>query len=111
MKSRSTVVIYMGMKKLREIADTYLQEGLGEVPAAIIQHGSLPHQRMAVGVAAALPAMAAEYRLSHPAVILIGEVVGVGRGTGLPVAVGATGETHWGPADFTFPVSARQHRQ
>ncbi|HEV2479722.1 MAG TPA: uroporphyrinogen-III C-methyltransferase [Puia sp.] len=82
MKSRSTVVIYMGMKKLREIADAYLQEGLGEVPAAIIQHGSLPHQRMAVGVAAALPKMAEEYRLAHPAVIVIGEVVAVGRGGG-----------------------------
>ena len=79
MKSRSTVVIYMGMKKLREIAAIYLQEGLGEMPAAIIQHGSLSHQRMAVGVAAALPMMAEEYRLTHPAVIVIGEVVAVGR--------------------------------
>jgi uroporphyrin-III C-methyltransferase len=79
MKSRSTVVIYMGMKKLEEIAAIYRQEGLGEMPAAIIQHGSLPHQRMAVGVAAALPTMAAEYRLSHPAIIVIGEVVTVGR--------------------------------
>lgn len=87
MKSRSTVVIYMGMKKLREIADAYLHEGLGEVPAAIIQHGSLPHQRMAVGVAASLPTMAEEYRLSHPAVIIIGEVVAVGRsGASCPVA-------------------------
>jgi len=80
MKSRSTVVIYMGMKKLREIADTYIKKGLGEVPAAIIQHGSLPHQRMAVGVVAGLPKMAEEYRLAHPAVIVIGEVVAVGRG-------------------------------
>lgn len=78
MKSRSTVVIYMGMKKLGEIAGIYLQEGLGETPAAIIEHGSLPHQRMAVGVAAALPAMADEYRLSHPAIIVIGEVVTIG---------------------------------
>src|SRR5579872_4030651 len=75
MKSRSTVVIYMGMKKLGEIAAAYRGNGLGETPAAIIQHGSLPHQRMALGVAAALPAMAEEYRLTHPAIILIGEVV------------------------------------
>src|SRR6185437_9167074 len=93
MKSRSTVVIYMGMKKLREIADTYLAEGLGEVPAAIIQHGSLAHQRMAVGVAAALPAMAEEYRLAHPAVIVIGEVVAVGRGGGQPAAQSLTSES------------------
>jgi uroporphyrin-III C-methyltransferase len=81
MKSRSTVVIYMGMKKLREIASIYLQEGLGETPAAIIQHGSLVHQRMAVGVAAALPRIAEEYRLAHPAIIVIGEVVALGRGS------------------------------
>jgi uroporphyrin-III C-methyltransferase len=92
MKSRSTVVIYMGMKKLREIAAVYLQEGLGEMPAAIIQHGSLPQERMAVGVAAALPTMAEEYRLSHPAVVVIGEVVGAGRSGTQPVTGEITGE-------------------
>jgi uroporphyrin-III C-methyltransferase len=75
MKSRSTVVIYMGMKKLAEIAAAYRENGLGETPAAIIRHGSLPHQQMALGVAAALPAMAEQYRLTHPAIILIGDVV------------------------------------
>lgn len=79
MKSRSTVVIYMGMKKLAEIAAAYRENGLGETPAAIIQHGSLPHQRMALGVAAGLPAMAEEYRLTHPAIIVIGDVVTVGK--------------------------------
>lgn len=78
MKSRSTVVIYMGMNKLNEIAAIYRREGLGETPAAIIQHGSLPQQRMALGVAERLPAMAAAQGLSHPAIIIIGEVVTVG---------------------------------
>lgn len=94
MKSRSTVVIYMGMKKLAEIAAIYLQEGLGEMPAAIIQHGSLPHQRMAVGVAAALPTLAEEYRLSHPAIIVIGEVVTMGVASTTGVPRGLTGVHH-----------------
>lgn len=78
MKSRSTVVIYMGMKKLQEIADVYREEGYGDTPAAIIQNGSLPHQQSAVGLAASLPAMAKANRLSHPAIIVIGDVVSVG---------------------------------
>src|SRR6185312_3597928 len=48
-RSKSTVVIYMGMKKLAEIADRYKQEGKGETPAAIIRNGSLTHQKLALG--------------------------------------------------------------
>jgi uroporphyrin-III C-methyltransferase len=78
MKSKTTVVIYMGMKKLAEIADAYIQEGYGHLPAAIIRHGSLPHQQVALGAVATLPALAATHRLSHPAIIVIGEVAGFG---------------------------------
>ncbi|MBS1660973.1 MAG: uroporphyrinogen-III C-methyltransferase [Bacteroidetes bacterium] len=75
MQSKATVVIYMGMKKLEEIAGAYQTAGMGELPAAIIQHATLPQERRAIGTAAGLPGMAAEHRLSHPAIIIIGEVV------------------------------------
>jgi len=65
------------MKKLTEIAALYTQEGYSQMPAAIIRHGSWPDQRVAVGVAGALPELAATHGLSHPAIILIGEVVGL----------------------------------
>src|SRR5882757_780602 len=83
MKSKATVVIYMGMKKIKEIAEVYRKEGYGTMPAAIIQHASLPHQKMAVGVAGDLSELVAAYGLSHPAIIIIGEVVTVGQATGV----------------------------
>ena len=46
MQSNATVVIYMGMKKLQDIAATYVEAGKGSVPAAIIQHASLPQQKI-----------------------------------------------------------------
>jgi len=45
------VIIYMGMKKLREIADIYIDKGYGDMPAAIIQHASLPNRKIAKGKA------------------------------------------------------------
>jgi uroporphyrin-III C-methyltransferase len=77
LKSKATVVIYMGMKKLVEIAGLYRSEGFGHMPAAIIQHASQPYEKIAVGTAEELQQMAEEQGLSHPAIIIIGEVVGL----------------------------------
>jgi uroporphyrin-III C-methyltransferase len=75
MQSNATVVIYMGMKKLDEIAQTYVGAGKGQTPAAIIQHASLPHQKLAKGQVKDLAAMALENKLTYPALIIIGDVV------------------------------------
>lgn len=75
--TRATVVIYMGMKKLEEISAAYIEKGSGDMPAAIIQHASLPHKKMAVGTAKELVQMAAKHQLKHPAIIVLGEVVKV----------------------------------
>jgi uroporphyrin-III C-methyltransferase len=79
MQSKATVVIYMGMKKLEEIRRAYRAAGLGQMPAAIIQEASLPQERLAVGTAGELPEMAMEHSLSHPAIIVIGAVVGLSK--------------------------------
>ncbi|RYY34587.1 MAG: uroporphyrinogen-III C-methyltransferase [Sphingobacteriaceae bacterium] len=75
MQSKATVVIYMGMKKLDAIANTYISAGKGKTPAAVIQHGSLPHQKKIVTTIDKLPEAAVEAGISHPAIILIGDVV------------------------------------
>lgn len=75
LQSKATVVIYMGMKKLAEIAGLYRQEGFAAMPAAIIQNGSRAGQQVALGAAGELVEMAAAHGLSHPAIIIIGEVV------------------------------------
>lgn len=78
-KSSATVVIYMGMKKLVEIADIYKAAGLGDMPAAMIQHASLPEQKKVICKAENLPQAAAHGGLTYPAIVIIGGVVSVGN--------------------------------
>lgn len=75
MSSSATVVIYMGMKKLEEISKTYVEAGLGNIPAAIIQHATLPNQKQVICAAGNLSLAASEAGLSYPAIIIIGKVV------------------------------------
>ena len=75
MKSMATVVIYMGMKKLAEIAAVYTAEGLGHMPAAVIQHATLPQQKQVICTVDELPTATLRAGLSYPAIIIIGDVV------------------------------------
>ena len=71
----STVVIYMGMRKLAEIARIYLMHGKGSKPAAIIQQVSRTDEKKVVCKVKDLVKVSQEARMSHPAIIVIGEVV------------------------------------
>jgi uroporphyrin-III C-methyltransferase len=75
MQSNATVVIYMGMKQLASIAATYVEAGNGHIPAAIIQHASLPQQKSVKGQVKDLLVMAESKQLTYPALIIIGPVV------------------------------------
>lgn len=74
-KSKATVVVYMGMKKLNEIAKVFVEENSGDLPAAIIQHASLPKQKMGKGKVRNLQGIAEAHHLTHPSIIIIGKVV------------------------------------
>lgn len=76
-KSKATVVVYMGMKKLREIATVFIEENAGNTPAAIIQHASLPKQKMGRGKVEDLEKIAEDKKLTHPSIIVIGSVVNI----------------------------------
>jgi len=76
-KSKATVVIYMGMKKLKEIATVFVEENAGDTPAAIIQHASLPKQKMGRGKVEDLEKIAGDKKLTHPSIIVIGSVVNI----------------------------------
>lgn len=78
MRSNATVVIYMGIKKAQEIADTYQQEGHGNTPVAVVQHASLPQRKVATGRVHDLPHLIQAHHITHPAIIVIGGVVAVG---------------------------------
>lgn len=65
------------MKKLAAISEAYIAKNCGDMPAAIIQHASLPQKKMAIGQAKDLVQMAADHGLKHPSLIIIGQVVNV----------------------------------
>jgi uroporphyrin-III C-methyltransferase len=77
--SKATVVIYMGMKKLQQISAIYEAAGLSEMPAAIIQHGSLPEEKKVICSAGNLAAAAQAFGLSYPAILVIGAVVNIAQ--------------------------------
>lgn len=74
-QSAATVVIYMGMKKLAEIAAIYVASGLGSMPAAMIQHATLPHQKEVVCEVKDIEHVAVREGIGYPAIIIIGKVV------------------------------------
>lgn len=78
MQSNATVVIYMGMKKVADISETYITAGKGETPAAIIQHASLPQRKVVKGLVKDLPELAEDKGITYPALIVIGDVVALG---------------------------------
>jgi len=78
-QSSATVVIYMGMKKLDEISAVYMQSALGEMPAAIIMHASLPQQKKVICAVKDLKSAALAAGLTYPAIIIIGKVVAIAQ--------------------------------
>lgn len=78
MQSNATVVIYMGMKKIKEIVNAYLEADRGDTPAAIVQNASTPHSKSARGLVKDLYEIAQKEGLTHPSLIVIGKVTALG---------------------------------
>ena len=92
--ARLTLVIYMGMKGVADIADGLLQGLPVETPVAVIQNASLPHQRHAIARLDALAQVVAKEQLGSPSVLVVGEVVRCARSfaqwmDSAPLATGA----------------------
>lgn len=75
-KSNATVVILMGMSKLPEIVSFFKKEGKDETAIAIIQNGTWKEEKIAIGTISNIEDEVKKNRLSNPAIIIIGEVVG-----------------------------------
>ena len=75
-RARQTVVVYMGLLGLPLLCAKLIEHGrAADTPAAIIQQGTTPDQRVLVGTLADLPARVAADPLHAPTLIIIGEVV------------------------------------
>ncbi len=71
-----TIVIYMGLKGLPLLCEALIKHGLPpDTPAAIIQQGTLPTQRVVTGDLTNLPQRAEAAKLKAPTLIIVGNVV------------------------------------
>ncbi|MFI5148286.1 MAG: uroporphyrinogen-III C-methyltransferase [Bacteroidia bacterium] len=74
-KSTATVVILMGLSKLKEIVSIFRDQDKQDTGVAIIQNGSLPAENMAIGTIDTIAEIAEQEGIAAPAVIIIGDVV------------------------------------
>ena len=75
-RPRQTVVIYMGLNGLAEICRCLMAHGLpADWPAAVVEQGTLPGQRVVCATLATLPERVAEAGLASPCLTIVGEVV------------------------------------
>lgn len=76
-RSTATVVILMGMRKIREIMDLFAAQGKQDTPVAVIQNGTLPEEEWVVGTVSTIVDRVNAKGLSSPAIIVIGAVAGL----------------------------------
>jgi uroporphyrin-III C-methyltransferase len=76
-KTNATAVILMGVGQLSKIVNAYSEEGKSNLPVAIIQNGSRPDQKLVVGTIKTIEKETALAKVEAPAVIVVGETVGL----------------------------------
>ncbi|WP_235498365.1 MULTISPECIES: uroporphyrinogen-III C-methyltransferase [unclassified Frankia] len=94
--SRATVVVLMGVARLIDIADALLRGGRPpETPAAVIERGTTPAQRVLRTTLEAIAVDAVAFRLRSPAVLVVGPVAARRDAAVLPdqAATGAAADT------------------
>ena len=74
-QSTATVIVLMGVNKIREIADIFILHDKRELPVAVVQNGTLPNQRVVIGSVSTIADDVTKAEIGSPAIIVIGEVV------------------------------------
>ena len=74
-RTKATVVVLMGLNKLKEIVKLYKQENKHHLPVAVIQNGSTESEKVAVGIVDTIVELVEEKNIKAPAILVFGEVV------------------------------------
>ena len=86
-RSGLTIVVYMGVARVRGITAALLAGGLApSTPAAAIEDGTLPGQRLVVATLGVLAEVVTAAALRSPSVLVIGDVVAGARAAASPRA-------------------------
>lgn len=79
-KLRGTLVLLMAVERIGAIATALVRHGRSaDTPVAVIQEGTMAAQRRVDGTLATVAQVVADAEIRPPAVVVIGEVVTVGR--------------------------------
>jgi uroporphyrin-III C-methyltransferase len=73
--SEATIVILMGVGKLKEIVQIFSEKGKPQLPVAVIQNGTLATEKAVFGTLQTIENQVITEGVSNPAVIVVGEVV------------------------------------
>lgn len=77
-RTRGTLVFLMGVTALPMICKGLLDAGMeGDMPAAVVERGTLPGQRKVISTLEQLPQAARESNIVSPAIIIVGRVCGL----------------------------------
>ncbi|MBB2144330.1 uroporphyrinogen-III C-methyltransferase [Pedobacter sp. LMG 31464] len=74
-KSNATIVVLMGVEKIKEIASIFKAEGKANLPVAVIENGSSAKENVVVGVVETIEELIIEKNISSPALLVFGNVV------------------------------------
>lgn len=75
-QSDATLIVLMGLSKLNEIVQLFKQFGKADLPVAVIQNGTLPNQKVAVGNVETIQKAVLEVGIGSPALLVFGQVAG-----------------------------------
>jgi uroporphyrin-III C-methyltransferase len=74
-RSKATVVVLMGLGKLKEIVKLFQNEGKGQLPVAVIQSGSTENEKLGIGTVNTIVEVVEEKGIKAPAILIFGQVV------------------------------------
>ncbi len=78
-----TLVLYMGVRQLERIAERLIDAGrAGDEPAAIIERGTFPDERVIAGTLESIAGLAEAAQVRTPAVAVVGAVAALGAQLG-----------------------------
>lgn len=80
-RSRATIIVLLGFDHLEEIVAVFEREGKRDLPAAVIQNGSMKNERMALGRVADIVKTAADAGIDStgPVLLIFGSAVSLSR--------------------------------
>ncbi|MES2652046.1 MAG: uroporphyrinogen-III C-methyltransferase [Bacteroidota bacterium] len=74
-KSNATIVVLMGVEKIKEIATIFKGEGKENLPVAVIENGSSATENVVVGIVDTIEELIEEKKIKSPALLVFGQVV------------------------------------